>query len=100
SEISTPNLDNLANEGKILTNYHTMPVCSPARVSLLTGVDNHIGGIGTFYDNNNKIVGTSFTFTEPSDLASGEKAPFDLILQDTTIPIEQIERYSLKISNR
>ena len=49
SEISTPNLDKLANEGKILTNYHTMPVCSPARVSLLTGVDNHIGGIGTMY---------------------------------------------------
>lgn len=51
SEISTPNLDKLANEGKILTNYHTMPVCSPARVSLLTGVDNHIGGIGTMYEN-------------------------------------------------
>ncbi|MGH9981847.1 MAG: hypothetical protein ACRD6U_09885, partial [Nitrososphaeraceae archaeon] len=24
--------------------------------------------IGTFYNNNNKVVGTSFTFTEPSDL--------------------------------
>ena len=51
SEISTPNLDALANEGKILTNYHTSPVCSPARVSFLTGVDNHIGGIGTMYEN-------------------------------------------------
>ena len=38
SQISTPNLDALAKEGKILTNYHTNPVCSPARVSLLTGV--------------------------------------------------------------
>jgi arylsulfatase A-like enzyme len=51
SEISTPNLDQLAKEGKILTNYHTNPVCSPARVSFLTGVDNHIGGIGTMYEN-------------------------------------------------
>jgi arylsulfatase A-like enzyme len=51
SEISTPNLDMLAKEGKILTNYHTNPVCSPARVSFLTGVDNHIGGIGTMYEN-------------------------------------------------
>jgi arylsulfatase len=51
SEISTPNLDALANDGKILTNYHTNPVCSPARVSFLTGVDNHIGGIGTMYEN-------------------------------------------------
>jgi arylsulfatase A-like enzyme len=51
SEISTPNLDAIANEGKILTNYHTHPVCSPARVSFLTGVDNHIAGIGTMYEN-------------------------------------------------
>lgn len=47
SEISTPNLDILAKEGKILTNYHTNPACSPARLALLTGVDNHIGGIGS-----------------------------------------------------
>lgn len=50
SEISTHNLDALANEGKILTNYHTVPVCSPARVALLTGVDHHIGGIGSMYE--------------------------------------------------
>jgi arylsulfatase A-like enzyme len=49
--ISTPNLDSLAKDGKILTNYHTRPVCSPARVSFLTGIDNHIGGIGTMYEN-------------------------------------------------
>ena len=47
SEVSTPNLDSLAKEGKILTNYHTNPACSPARLALLTGVDNHIGGIGS-----------------------------------------------------
>jgi arylsulfatase A-like enzyme len=51
SEIPTPNLDIIAKEGKILTNYHTGPVCSPARVAFLTGVDNHIGGIGTMYEN-------------------------------------------------
>src|SRR6476620_4280390 len=51
SEISTPNLDMLAKDGKILTNYHTAPTCSPARVSLLTGVDYHIAGIGTMFEN-------------------------------------------------
>ena len=50
SEISTPNLDTLAKEGKIFTNYHTAPTCSPARVALMTGVDWHIGGIGTMYE--------------------------------------------------
>lgn len=50
SQISTPNLDSLAKDGKILVNYHTIFVCSPARVSLITGVDHHIGGIGTMYE--------------------------------------------------
>ena len=51
SEISTPNLDQLGKEGKILTNYYTYPVCSPARSTFLTGVDNHIAGIGTMFEN-------------------------------------------------
>lgn len=51
SEISTPNLDTLARDGKILSNYYTYPVCSPSRVTFLTGVDNHIAGIGTMYEN-------------------------------------------------
>ena len=51
SEISTPNIDALAKDGKILTNYYTHPVCSPARSTFLTGVDNHIAGIGTMFEN-------------------------------------------------
>jgi arylsulfatase A-like enzyme len=50
SEISTPNLDAIAKDGKVLTDYHTAPTCSPARVSFLTGVDWHLGGIGTMYE--------------------------------------------------
>jgi arylsulfatase A-like enzyme len=50
SEISTPNLDNLAKEGKMFRDYHTAPTCSPARVSMNTGVDYHIGGIGTMFE--------------------------------------------------
>ena len=43
SEISTPVLDAIAKDGKVLTDYHTAPTCSPARLSLLTGADWHIG---------------------------------------------------------
>jgi arylsulfatase A-like enzyme len=50
SETSTPNLDALAKAGKVLTDYHTAPTCSPARVAYLTGVDWHVGGIGTMYE--------------------------------------------------
>ena len=50
AEISTPNLDQLAREGKIGTNYHTAPTCSPARAAMLTGVDWHVGGLGNMYE--------------------------------------------------
>ena len=63
-------------------------------------VVEYVKVIGTLYDNNNKVVGTSFTFTEPTDLEPGEKAPFDLIIQDASIPVEQIERYTLKVSEQ
>ncbi len=40
-EIPTPVLDRLAERGVRLTNYHTMPLCSPARAALLTGLNPH-----------------------------------------------------------
>ncbi|ARS26582.1 arylsulfatase [Sphingomonas sp. KC8] len=48
SEIRTPNLDALATGGVRFNNFHTTPVCSPTRAELLTGVDHHQTGIGTF----------------------------------------------------
>ncbi|MFC3902059.1 arylsulfatase [Acinetobacter marinus] len=47
SEISTPNLDALANAGRLLTDYHTAPTCSPTRSQLLSGTDHHQAGIGS-----------------------------------------------------
>ena len=46
-EIHTPNLDALTNEGRILTDYHTAPTCSPTRSQLLSGTDHHQAGIGS-----------------------------------------------------
>ena len=46
SEIRTPNIDALANEGVKLTNYHAAPTCGPSRSMLLTGVDHHLAGAG------------------------------------------------------
>lgn len=47
AEIDTPNLDRLAHRGFRLSNYHTTPVCSPARAALLTGVNPHRAGYGS-----------------------------------------------------
>ena len=37
SEIPTPNIDAIAAEGLRYTDYHSAPMCSPTRASLLTG---------------------------------------------------------------
>ncbi|MEE3275354.1 MAG: arylsulfatase [Actinomycetota bacterium] len=47
SEIDTPNLDRLADEGLRYTNFHVNPMCSPTRASLLTGLNHHLAGLAT-----------------------------------------------------
>ncbi|PSJ44941.1 arylsulfatase [Zobellella endophytica] len=46
AEIATPNLDTLAEEGLRFSNFHTAPTCSPTRSMLMSGVDNHLAGLG------------------------------------------------------
>lgn len=46
SEINTPNLDNLANNGLKFTSFYNTPRCSPSRASLMTGVYPHQAGMG------------------------------------------------------
>jgi arylsulfatase/uncharacterized sulfatase len=45
-EIETPNLDALAYRGMRFSNFHVSASCSPTRAMLLTGVDNHLNGVG------------------------------------------------------
>lgn len=37
SEIKTPNLDKLSQEGVVLNRYYVAPICSPTRAGLMTG---------------------------------------------------------------
>jgi len=46
SEIETPNIDRLAKNGMMFTDFHTSVSCSPTRSMLLTGMDNHLSGLG------------------------------------------------------
>jgi hypothetical protein len=50
---------------------------------------------GTFYDINNAVVGTQFTYTNPSDISSGATALFDLALMSTSVPPSLIDHYKL-----
>ena len=45
SEIHTPALSALAEQGVSFTNYHTAASCAPTRGMLLTGVDSHRNGV-------------------------------------------------------
>lgn len=53
---------------------------------------------GTFYDINNAVVGTQFTYTNPSDIGSGATARFDLALMSTSVPSSLIDHYKLSTS--
>ncbi|GAA4503849.1 arylsulfatase [Actinoallomurus oryzae] len=46
SEIATPHIDRLADEGVRYTDFHVTPMCSPTRAALLTGRNSHAAGVG------------------------------------------------------
>ena len=46
-EIDTTNIDRLANNGVLFTQFHVTPNCSSTRASLLTGMDHRRTGLGT-----------------------------------------------------
>ncbi len=46
SEINTPNINRLANDGLIMTQFYNTGRCCPTRASLLTGLYQHQAGIG------------------------------------------------------
>ena len=80
SEIHTPNLDRLAADGKVLDNYHTQSVCAPSRAIIHTGVDNHIVGVGTMYE----------------DIAPNQvgKPGYETYITDRVVTIEELLRDS------
>ena len=46
SEVDTPTIDSLADEGLRFTGFHTTAMCSTTRASLLTGHNHHRVGMG------------------------------------------------------
>jgi arylsulfatase A-like enzyme len=79
SEISTPNLDKLASGGIHFTNYHTAATCSPTRSMLLTGVDNHLTGMGNMIE-----IMADNQFDQPGyeGIMSGDVVTLPMLLKD------------------
>lgn len=49
-EIATPNMDKLASDGLLMTNFYAGGTCSPTRAMLLSGIDHHRAGVGTMME--------------------------------------------------
>ena len=45
SEIPTPNIDSLAENGMMLTQFYANMACSPTRAMLFSGTDSHLAGL-------------------------------------------------------
>ena len=54
----------------------------------------------TFYDANNGVIGTDFTYTSPSTLQPGQKAPFDMIITEGSMPLYLVSYYTLSLDYR
>jgi hypothetical protein len=53
--------------------------------------------IATFYDSNNSVIGTDFTYTSPSTLQPGQKAPFDMLVTEGSMPLHLVSYYTLSV---
>ncbi|KAI1813443.1 alkaline-phosphatase-like protein [Poronia punctata] len=49
-EINTPNLDKLAKDSVLFTDFHAAAACSPSRAMIMTGTDHHIAGLGNLVE--------------------------------------------------
>ena len=56
--------------------------------------------IATFYNSNNQVIGTDFSFTDPTDLAPGQRAPFEILVPEGSMPMYQLSYYGLRVDSR
>jgi arylsulfatase A-like enzyme len=76
SEIRTPNIDALAAVGVRFTQFSVSATCSPSRSMMLTGVDNHLAGLGNMAE-----------FVAPNQ--SG-KPGYEGYLNDRVVPVSSL----------
>ena len=53
--------------------------------------------IATFYNANGQVIGTDFTYADPSDLAPSQRAPFDILVSEGSVPMYQMSSYGLTV---
>jgi hypothetical protein len=56
--------------------------------------------IATFYNANGQVIGTDFTYADPSDLAPSQRAPFDILVSEGSVPMYQMSSYGLTVDSQ
>lgn len=77
-DIDTPNIDALAREGVLFSQFHTSPMCAPTRAMLLSGNNNHVAGVAN--QQRNGIRGHAYPGYEAG--LSDRVAPLPRLLRD------------------
>ena len=75
SDIATPHIDRLAQEGLLFNRFHVTALCSPTRASLLSGRNHHAVGMGFLVDTPMALPGYSGRIPKSS-------APLPRVLKD------------------
>ncbi|MCH7822795.1 MAG: sulfatase-like hydrolase/transferase [Proteobacteria bacterium] len=78
SDIETPNIDALAAQGMLFTQFHTAPSCAPTRAMLLSGNNNHVAGMAR----QGQIGLLDFAIRGYESSLSDRIVPFPRLLQD------------------
>jgi hypothetical protein len=107
SNLTEPNSgatgENNSNEVQILKNSSFID--SKGNMRVVGEVRNNLPStvvfvtiVGNFYDVQNEVVATQFTYAKPANIESGQKATFELIVTTARVPISMIDHYNLQIN--
>jgi arylsulfatase len=78
-DVDTPNIDTLASQGVLFTQFHTAPLCSPTRAMLLTGNNNHVAGVA----NQGRVGAAGLAIPGYEASLSDRVVPFPKLLRDS-----------------
>jgi hypothetical protein len=56
--------------------------------------------LSQLYNANRQVIGTDFISADASDLAPGQRAPFDIIVSQGSVPMYQMSSYGLTVDSQ